>query len=198
MIAVMKISRALVAIGVIAVSKDAVAADIQVAAGGSIAAALDQAQPGDTVILAAGTYDQKIVSKRAGQAGKAITVRAATPRSATVRASGNVVSVAHAYFTLEGLVIDGQDGDGDAVQIETAGDHATIRDCEVKNVRRDCIDMGAPEGVTIEKSLIHDCLNATGSNCNTGACRVDAHGVVGGAFFYIVTRATEIHTFSGD
>jgi uncharacterized membrane protein YgcG len=174
------------------------AADIQVAAGGSIAAAIDQAMPGDNVILASGTYDQKIVSKRGGSAGAPITIKAATPRGAIVRSAGNVVSIAHAYVTLEGLVIDGQDGDGDAIRIETAGGNATIRDCEVENVRRDCIDMGAPDSVTIEKSLIHDCLNATGSGCASDACRVDAHGIVGGAVKDLVIRDTEIHTFSGD
>lgn len=183
---------------VLTLPRVAFAADIQVAPGGSISAAIDQAMAGDSVVLASGTYDQKIVSKRAGNANAPITIKAASPRGAIVRATGNVVSIAHAYVTLEGLVIDGQDGDGDAVQIETAGGHATIRDCEVKNVRRDCIDMGAPEGVTIEKSLIHDCLNATGSGCNTDTCRVDAHGIASGAVKDLVVRDTEIHTFSGD
>ena len=174
------------------------AADIPVAAGGSIATAIDQAQPGDTVVVAPGTYTGRIVTKRAGQAGKPITIKSATPRAATITAVGNAVNIAHAYVTFEGFVIDGQNGEGDAVQIETAGSYATIRDCEVKNTRRDCIDMGAPTGVTIEKSLIHDCLNATGNNCTTDACRVDAHGVVGGAVTDLVIRDTEIHTFSGD
>jgi hypothetical protein len=182
----------------VALPRVAFAADIQVASGGSISAAIDQAMPGDTVVLANGTYDQKIVTKRAGNANAPITIKAATPRGAIVRASGNVVAIAHAYVTLEGLVIDGQDGDGDAVNIDTAGGHATIRDCEVKNVRKDCIDMAAPEGVTIEKSLVHDCVNATGSGCDSGTCRVDAHGIVGGAVKDLVVRDTEIHTFSGD
>lgn len=185
-------------IAVLLVPSVARAADIQVAAGGSVANAIDQAMPGDTVVLANGTYDQKIVSKRAGNANAPIIIKAATPRGAIVRSAGNVVSIAHAYVTLEGLVIDGQDGDGDAINIETAGSHATIRDCEVKNVRKDCIDMAAPEGVTIDRSLIHDCLNATGSNCNSETCRVDAHGIVGGAVKDLVVRDTEIHSFSGD
>src|SRR5688500_19100116 len=176
----------------------ALAADIQVASGGSIATALDQAQPGDTVVVAPGSYSGRIVTKRAGENGKPITFRSATPRGATITAVGNVVNIAHGYVTFEGFVIDGQNGDGDAVQIETAGGHATIRDCEVKNTRRDCIDMGAPTAVTIEKSLVHDCLNATGTACATDACRVDAHGIVGGAVTDLVIRDTEIHTFSGD
>jgi hypothetical protein len=182
----------------VALPRMAFGADIQVASGGSIATAIDQAMPGDTIVLANGTYDQKIVSKRAGNANAPITIKAATPRGAIVRSSGNVVSIAHAYVTLEGLVVDGQDGDGDAVNIDTAGAHATLRDCEVKNVRKDCIDMAAPEGVTIEKSLVHDCLNATGSGCSSDTCRVDAHGIVAGAVKDLVVRDTEIHTFSGD
>ena len=53
-------------VGLCLLPRIAFGADIQVAAGGSISAAIDQAMPGDNVVLANGTYDQKIVSKRAG------------------------------------------------------------------------------------------------------------------------------------
>ncbi|MFN8481415.1 MAG: chondroitinase-B domain-containing protein, partial [Kouleothrix sp.] len=43
----------------------------------NIQAALDQAQPGDTIIVPAGTYVENLVFRRAGRAGAPITLRGA-------------------------------------------------------------------------------------------------------------------------
>ena len=72
--------------------------------------------------------------------------------------SGNVVSVAHGYYVFEGFVIDGLFGAGRAVEIETAGRGAVLRDLEIKNAGRNCVDMDSPPSVLIEKSEIHHCL----------------------------------------
>lgn len=177
----------------------AFAGDIQVAPGGpDIGAALATAQPGDTIVLAAGTYPERIQTQRAGTAAAPIRIRAATRRTAKITSAGNVVTIAHPYVILEGLVLDGQDGVQDLVRIETAGSHTIVRDTEIANSRRDCVDMGGPEGVLIEKSDIHHCLSTTADACATPACRVDAHGVVGGPVKDLVIRDTDIHDFSGD
>jgi delta-aminolevulinic acid dehydratase/porphobilinogen synthase len=81
---------------------------------GTVAAALAVAQPGDTVILADGTYTERLQSVRGGTEQAPIRVRASTPRAAVVRQSGNVARIAHPYVVLEGLVLDGQDGLVDA------------------------------------------------------------------------------------
>ncbi len=165
---------------------------------GTITGAVAAAQPGDTVLVAPGTYNERLQTQRAGTQAAPIRIRSTTSRAAIVTQVGNVVRIAHAYVTVEGFVFDGKDGTSDIVQIETAGSHATIDDCEIKNTRRDCVDMGGPEGVTISGSDIHDCLNATTDNCATSECRVDAHGVVGGPVRDLVIRDTSIHDFSGD
>ncbi|MBA3886446.1 MAG: hypothetical protein H0X67_12040 [Acidobacteria bacterium] len=159
---------------------------------GKIQDGLNAAQPGDVVHLRPGTYQEVLRTVRNGSASTRITVRAASGRgSVLVTMSGRVLTVSHAYVTVEGLVLDGQFGTSDLVRIETAGHGFTLRDSEVRRTSRDAIDMGAPHDVLIEKSLIHHALNAADG-------RTDAHGIVAGAVRRLTIRDTEIHTFSGD
>ena len=156
---------------------------------GSIQGALDVAAAGDVVHVAAGMYAQPIQTVRAATADRPITVRGET--GAVVSVAGRVLTISHPYHVFEQLVLDAQYADQDAVRIETAGTGAVLRDCEVKRAQRDCIDMGSPAGVLIERCVIHNCLNATGG-------RTDAHGIVGAAVHDLTVRDTKIHSFSGD
>lgn len=165
--------------------------EIAVGPGESIQDALDAAQPGDRITVAEGTYPESLVTARDGSERAPIVLRAEPSAEVIVTASGRVLQVAHAHFVAEGLVLDGQYGDTDAVQVEDGGDFLVLRGVEVRRTSGDCIDMAGPEGVLIEGSLIHHCLNATDG-------RTDAHGVTGGPVRGLTIRATEIHTFSGD
>jgi len=92
-----------------------------------------------------------------------------------------------------GAIQDGIDAaqPGDTVTVGSGGDYLSIKDCEIRKSSRDCLDMSAPEGVLIEGSSIHHCLNWQEQ-------REDAHGIVGGPVRNLTVRDTEIHTFSGD
>ena len=159
---------------------------------GSIQAALKVAQPGDIITLRPGAYTQTIRTVRSGASGKPIVIRAATERGTVmVTAPGRVLTVAHAYITVEGLIFDGQYGDGDTVKVETAGSYLMFRNNEVRRSKRDLIDLVGPTAVTIEQCLLHRALNATGG-------RTDAHGIAAGPVQKLTIRNTEIHTFSGD
>src|SRR5215216_5703373 len=159
---------------------------------GKIQDGLSKALPGDTVTVAAGTYAEQLLTVRNGSSSAPIRVRAAGARgSVVVTRPGRVLSVGHTYFTVEGLVLDGQYGADDTVRISSAGSYLTLLNIEVRRSSRDLIDMGAPQGVLIEGSLIHHALNAAGG-------RTDAHGIVAGAVRDLMVRNTEIHTFSGD
>ena len=159
---------------------------------GRIQDALKVAQPGDVVTIAPGTYNEALTSVRAGSSNARITVRAAQGRgSVIVTTAGRVLTVRHAYVTVDGLVLDGKYGLSDTVRVESAGSYFRLANAEVRRSTKDLIDMGAPQGVVIEKSLIHHALNAEGG-------RTDAHGIVAGPVRDLTIRDTEIHTFSGD
>jgi hypothetical protein len=156
---------------------------------GSVQAALDVAQPGDTVEVAAGMYTQAIVTKRAATEDAPITVRGTG--NVVVSVAARVLTIAHPYHVFEKIAFDAKYADADAVRIETAGTGTVLREVDISHATRDCVDMISPAGVRIEKSKIHHCLNATGG-------RTDAHGIVGAAVKDLIVRDTEIHSFSGD
>jgi hypothetical protein len=159
---------------------------------GRIQQALNIAQAGDTVTVRPGTYRESLNTVRSGTSEAPISLRAAKERgSVIVTASGRVLTVRHANFTVEGLIIDGQYGDSDTIQVATAGHRLTIRNTEVRRSSRDLIDMAGPTGVVIDNCLIHHALNATNG-------RTDAHGIAAGPVQNLTIRHTAIHTFSGD
>jgi hypothetical protein len=154
--------------------------------------ALNVAQPGDHVVVAPGTYAEVVTTVRAGTAQSPITLRARDARgSAIVTAAGRVLTVNHAYVTVQALVLDGQFGADDVVRVSGGATGLTLRNVEVRSTSRDGIDIGATQDVLIEGSLIHHTLNAAGG-------RTDAHGIVAGAARRLTIRDTEVHTFSGD
>jgi hypothetical protein len=188
---------------VVMLATPAAATDWHVAPGGSgpgtttspfgrIQDALAAAQPGDTISVAPGTYGERLRSVRSGTTQSRITVRARDGRgSVVVTAPGRVLTVGHAYLTIDALVLDGQFGDDDLVRLGGGATGFTLRNSEVRRITRDAIDMGAVNDVLIEGSLIHHALNATNG-------RSDAHGIVAGAARRLTIRNTEVHTFSGD
>ena len=78
--------------------------------------AIDLAQPGDTIILAAGVYLQDAISKRDGTASAPITITG--PADAIVKGGGSarIFEINHDYLSLEGFTIDGLWGSADAVK----------------------------------------------------------------------------------
>jgi hypothetical protein len=159
---------------------------------GRIQDALDVAQPGDFVTVAAGTYTESLHSVRSGTSTNRIVVRAASGRGTViVTTAGRVLTVGDAYLTIDSLVLDGQYGASDLVRVSSTGQGFTLRNSEVRRTTHDAIDIGAAADVLIEGSLIHHALNAARG-------RTDAHGVVAGAVRHLTIRNTEIHTFSGD
>lgn len=73
--------------------------------------ALQLAQPGDVVHLAAGDYYQDIVSVRSGSSTAPITLIG--PKDAVIRGGGNgrIFAINHDYLTLDGFTLDGLHGD---------------------------------------------------------------------------------------
>jgi hypothetical protein len=159
---------------------------------GRIQDGLHAAQPGDTVTVLPGTYQETLASVRDGSAAAPVRLRAAEGTgSVLITARGRVLRVDHAYLTVEGLVFDGQYGLADTLDVNSGAHFLTLRDTEVRRSSRDLIDISSPQGVLIERCLIHHALNATDG-------RTDAHGIAAGAARDLTIRDTEIHSFSGD
>ena len=153
---------------------------------------LDAARPGDIVTIRPGTYIESVRTVRNGSAAAPIWLRAEGARgSVLLTAPGRVLRVDHAYIRVEALILDGQFGAADTVDVNTGGDFLELRNVEVRRSSRDLIDIDSPRGVLIANCLIHHALNATGG-------RMDAHGIVASAVQDLTIRDTEIHTFSGD
>ncbi len=159
---------------------------------GLIQDALNAAKPGDIITVRPGTYAESLRTVRSGTASARIVLRSAEGRGSvllTVRSW--VLRVDHAYFTVDGLVLDGQYGDADLVQVNDGANYLVLRNSELRRTTRDCVDMESPTGVLIEGCLIHHALNSKNG-------RMDAHGIAAGAVHDLTVRDTEVHTFSGD
>lgn len=158
----------------------------------SLADALSAAGPGDTIVLAPGTYHERLATVRGGSPGAPITIRAADQLHRPIlTASGRVATFAHPWVVVEHVEFDGQFGPNDTVRVTSAASHLTLRHVEVRRSGRDCVDMAGPADVTVEHARIHHCLNPENG-------RTDAHGIVAGNAANLTIRHTDIHTFSGD
>ena len=159
---------------------------------GEIEAALLAAQPGDTVVVRAGTYREAVRTVRDGSDDAPITIRAERGHgSVVVTTQGTVLHVDHSFVVVDGLVIDGRYAPRAAVKVSNGVQSFVMRHVEVRRSSRDCITIGSAVDVLIEDSLIHHCLNPAEG-------RTDAHGIVASAVRGLTVRNTEIHTFSGD
>jgi len=170
------------------------AEEVRVEAGESIQDALNEAAPGDIIIIAAGTYEEDLSTETHGTAEAPITVTADEDAEVVITASGEVLQIDHEYWIFDRITFDGKYGNADTIDINDGAHHARLQSIEVRRSARDCIDMGAPEGVHISKSLIHHCLYFDPDD----EMRLDAHGITGGAVQDLTIENTDIHTFSGD
>ncbi|GMV14022.1 MAG: hypothetical protein AMXMBFR56_22460 [Polyangiaceae bacterium] len=158
---------------------------------GKIQQGIDAAQPGDFVTVAAGSYAEALKTVRDGNAASPITVRAASGAKVDVTLGATLLRVDHAYFVLDGFVLDGQYASFDLVDVNDGATGLLITNTEIRRATKDCVDMAGPADVTLDRCLIHHCLNAAGG-------QTDAHGVTGGPVKNLTIRDTEIHTCSGD
>jgi hypothetical protein len=158
----------------------------------TIGKALATVQAGDTILVRDGTYQELLTTQRAGTASQRITLQAEHDGGATVTRAGRLLNVQHPYYTIDGLVFDGQFGAEDLVTVSSSANNLIIRDSEVRRGSRDGIDMSAAQNVLIENSKIHDLIWF-----DAGA-RLDAHGVVIAGAKNLTIRGTEIYYVSGD
>jgi hypothetical protein len=105
----------------------------------NLSAAFANAQPGDTIVLAAGTYTQSggnLVLSKSGTANAWITVKAASGTMPTIDlASAGELTLGASYTLLEGVEII--NGGGNNLHVAPAGhsvDHVIVRGCKIHSL----------------------------------------------------------------
>jgi hypothetical protein len=157
--------------------------------GDNLSAKLAALQPGDTLLLRGGNYNERLSLPRSGNAAKFITIRAYSGEKPVIAASGTMLNLNKDYWLIEGLIFDHQKDSSDAVLV--SGSHNIVRRCEFRNGARDCFDGSASSrNNMIENCTIHDFVWKPGS---------DAHGIVlnPGARGWII-RNNIIYNCGGD
>ncbi len=164
----------------------------------TITKALSLSQPGQTIYVKSGVYDEQISFPTAGESDSRITLRSCGDDTVSLTHSRNLgaylVDIGKAYITMENFIIDGQWREADIVKIRDQGNYAILRNLEIKNTKRDGVDMDDPVGVLIDCCIIHDALRFNESSNE----RDDAHGIVTAGVQDLIIRDTEIYYVSGD
>jgi hypothetical protein len=157
--------------------------------------ALNAANPGDTIFVMASTYNLSgtINTVRNGNSNQRITIKTYDPNNKPILTRlGKVVKVDHSYYTFDGLIIDGQFGSDDVVEINSGGNYTIFLNNEIKNGVKDGIDLGGANDVSIENCEIHHMLAGTLND------QQDAHGIVATGEKNLTIRGCNIHQVSGD
>lgn len=78
----------------------------------SIQDAVDKAQPGDTIVLGDGTYDQDFKSARDGEPDKRITITGSRKAIVNGNKDSRMIEINHSHITLDGFTADGKKNGG--------------------------------------------------------------------------------------
>ncbi len=137
--------------------------------GEKIQSKLASLQPGDTLLVRAGTYNESLSFESSGMPGKPVVLAAYPGETPTVIASGTVLTLSEKWCVVDGLVFDADNGSKDAVIMTSKAANNVVRNCEFRNGQRDGFDIdgGAADNI-IENNVIHDFFKAG----------TDAHGIV--------------------
>ena len=103
------------ALGSVSISK---CTEINVTPKDSIQGALDEAQPGDTVVLGDGEYAQDFKSVRSGTPEKRITITGSRKAIVHGKSESRMIQINHSYITLDGFTASGLSSSSDGSKIE--------------------------------------------------------------------------------
>lgn len=161
-----------------------------VSPGESINSKLKQLQPGDTLLVRAGTYNETLSLPVDGLPNKPIVLRAHGNDKPVIAHTQTLLSWNKSWWVIQGLIFDQQGAAADAIKL--TGSNNILRGCEIRNGKKDGIDGGGggSQNNIIENCAIHDFVNQPG---------VDAHGIVinPGARGWKILRNT-IYNCGGD
>ncbi|MCA9741357.1 right-handed parallel beta-helix repeat-containing protein [candidate division KSB1 bacterium] len=134
-----------------------------------ISAKLANLQPGDTLFVRAGTYSESLSFPRNGTAQQPIVLMAYPGERPLITSSETLFELDESYWIIDGFIFDHENADSDAILIRSNASNNIIRNCEIRNGKRDGFDIkaGATDNA-IANNIIHNFFKS-------GA---DAHGIV--------------------
>jgi hypothetical protein len=161
--------------------------------GDSVQSAINEASPGDSIILEAGTYEEDFSTELDGEPGSPITIKADEGAEVIITSNGEVFQIDHSHWHVEGVIFDGQYGNANVLDINDDAHFLRLDNVEVRRSGNDCVDLSAPSYVEIKNSRIHHCLRYDEDSEEFE----EAHGISAGSVQNLSIINTDVHTFSG-
>ncbi|KAA3610653.1 MAG: T9SS C-terminal target domain-containing protein [Calditrichaeota bacterium] len=137
-------------------------------AGKSIQQSILGLQPGDTLFVRSGDYHETLSFPQGGVDGQPIVISAFPGDHPVLFSTGTgPIILGEDYLVMDGLILDQNGASEDAIRIR--GNYNTIKNCEIRNGKRDAIEINSGTGNRIENNVIHNFVWQPGK---------DAHGIV--------------------
>ncbi|MGD8238808.1 MAG: right-handed parallel beta-helix repeat-containing protein [Armatimonadota bacterium] len=164
----------------------------------TIGHALAIVEPGDTVIVGDGKYEEALALRRGGESdARRVTLRAENRRKALVAPKGRALTLDADYVSVVGLVFDAEYGNNTCVWAKGQG--IEFIDCEIRRAGRtgpgrygDGLQFFDSRDGLVENCYIHHNLASDGTS------RDDSHGVRFSHSYDMVVRGCRIELCSGD
>jgi len=154
----------------------------------------NKAAAGDTVEVAAGTYDfggSEVHFTKSGTAGNNITLTCATRGACKIQNSvtGNsdVVELDGSYMTFDGFEVTNTSAAGNNLGITIVGNYVNVTHNKVHHIETDCGDLGgggittlnnSAHDITIDSNLVYDIGWPDGGSPKCPASTVQSHGII--------------------
>ena len=156
--------------------------------------ALPNIYAGDTLFIRGDVESPRIYAEHlrlvnAGTKDQPIVIMAYPGEWVEIQGGGttSIVKLNKGGYVFENLIFNHLDGESDAIKIKSS--YNVMRNCTIKNGKRDGIDIGSGDYNIIENSTIYD--------FDTGT-RQDAHGIVLDEGYGNIIRNNRIYDCSGD
>jgi parallel beta-helix repeat protein len=154
----------------------------------------NKAAAGDTVQVAAGTYDygsSEVHFTKSGAAGNYVTLTCATRGACKIQNSvtGNstVVGIFGSYFTFDGFEVTNVSSAGNNIGIYAVGSFLNITHNKIHHIEVDCTDVGGAgigtgagtqHDITMDSNLIYDIGWPDGGSPKCGPSVVQIDGII--------------------
>jgi hypothetical protein len=171
---------------------------IRAATDAELVKAITAAQPGDTIVIADGSYAETLAVKKSGTGPtQRLTIRAENSRKAVFSRKGMAARVEGSFLRLEGLVFDSQYGNSTCVR--ASGKDIQFVDCEIRRPGTvdekpwgDGLQFYDSADCLVERCWIHHCLASQNGQ------REDSHGIRFTHSHDMTVRGCLIDLVSGD